>query len=399
LSLQIDDKFNADDGKHQPCDEIARELNRVKTLSSYFLALILITGCSGPRAYRYADRVLIPPGVRKAEISERSVTFSLTVKCHAESDAVLLRPVGRHVRVTVKPVMLRVEPAGWLENWALALEKRGCIPVGDSAVLAAQVAEIVPLEPRAALTLLHLPERDYVDLNAGSRLKAIGPLFREGAKRDTRTIESALLADGTLTVNGSPDLVGVETAWYSIEAYKNRPGAQILFLSAEDRVGDAVTHPDRPSPNYFHFAPDAAYYRLFTITRLSQSDHDMLVLAASTRQQLERQTEILEADPSQCSVLAASGDCIEVPHDVGLADVPVVKVNGVAMAVEGRGTMRDVLGLAGVTQPGSILASLHVERLYLGRLTPVEFNRADASILDLPLLGGEVLHWLQPTGR
>ena len=146
----------------------------MKALSSYFLALILITGCSGPRAYRYTDRVLIPPGVRKTQISERSVTFPLTVKCHEESDAVVLRPVGRHVRVTVKPVMLRAEPAGWLENWALSLEKRGCIPVGDSALLAAQVAEIVPLEPRVALALLHLPERDYIDLSAGSRLKAIG---------------------------------------------------------------------------------------------------------------------------------------------------------------------------------------------------------------------------------
>jgi hypothetical protein len=337
--------------------------------------------------------------VRKPEISERSVTLPLTVKCHAESDAVLLRPVGRYVRVTVKPVILRAELAGWLENWSLSLEKRGCIPVGDGAVLAAQVAEIVPLEPRVALTLLHLPERDYVDLSAGSRLKAIGPLFREGAKPGTRTIESAHLADGTLTVNGSPDLVGVETAWYSIEAYKNRAGAQIRFLSAEDRVGDVFTHPRRPSLNYLHFAPDGAYYRLFTITRLSQSDHDMLVLAASTQQQLERQTEILEADPSQCSALAASGDCIEVPHDVSLADLPVVKVNGVAMAVEGRGTVRDVLGSAGVTQPGSVVASLYVERLYLGRLTPVEFNRADASILDLPLFGGEVLHWLQPAGQ
>lgn len=370
----------------------------MKTLSSYSLALILLTGCGGPRSYRYADRMLIPPGVRKTEISERSVTFPLTVRCHAESDAVLLRPAGRHVRVTVKPVLLSAEPAGWLETWALSLEKRGCIPVGDGTVLAAQVAEIVPLEPRVALSLLRHPARDYVDLIAGSRLKAIGPLYREGAKPDTRTVESVLSADGMLTVNGSSDLVGVETAWYSIEAYKNRPGAQILFLSAEDRVGDVVTRPDRPSLN-LHFAPDAAYYRFFTITRLSKSNHDMLVLAAATRPQLERQTQILEADPSQCPALAASGHCIEVPHNVALANVPVVRVNGVAMAVEGRGTVRDVLGLADVAQAGRILASLHVERLYLGRLTPVEFNRADASILDLPLVGGEVLHWLKPTGQ
>ncbi len=369
----------------------------MKRISAFFLTLVLITGCSGPGVYRYADRVLIPPGVKKAEISERTVTLPRTVECPAESEAVVLRPVGRQVRVTVKLGVLRAEPAGWLENWATSLEKRGCIPIGDSTGLAAQIAEVAPLEPRIALSLLRPPERDYVDLGAGTRLKAIGPIFRAGAKPEARTIDSARMVDGTLTVSSTADLVGVETAWYTIEANKNRPGAQVLFLSAEDRVGAMITHPDRPSLNDLHFAPDAAYYRLFTITRLSQSDHDVLVLGASTPQELERQTEILEADPSQCPILAASGGCIEVPHDVALAGLPVVQVNGVAMAVEGRGTLRDVLGSAGVKQPGNILASLRIERLYLGRLTPVAFSRADAGILDLPLLGGEVLHWSQPT--
>src|SRR5579871_5104069 len=144
-------RFDGDDRKHQPRAEIERDLNRVKTLHACFLVLVLATGCGAPRAYRYADRVLIPPGVREAEIPERSVTLPLTASCHAESEAVRLRPAGRQVRVTVKPAVLRVEPAGWLEDWALSLEKRGCIPAGDGAVLAAQAAEIAPLEPRVAL--------------------------------------------------------------------------------------------------------------------------------------------------------------------------------------------------------------------------------------------------------
>ena len=166
--------------------------------------------------------------------------------CHAEAEAVTIVPTGQAVRVTVKPAMLRAEPAGWLENWAESLEQRRCIPVGDGPVLAAQVAEIVPLERSIAFSLLHPPERDYVDLNPGSRLKAVGPLFREGAKPETRAIEPAVSDGGTLTVNASPDLVGVETAWYAVEAYLNRPGARIVFLSAEDRTGDLITRPDHP---------------------------------------------------------------------------------------------------------------------------------------------------------
>jgi hypothetical protein len=70
-----------------------------------------------------------------------------------------------------------------------------------------------------------------------------------------------------------------------------------------------------------------------------------------------------------------------------------VNANGTAMAVVGSGTVREVLLSAGVTRPRSVLATLHIERRYLGRLTPVNFNRGDLGVLDLPLSGGEVLRW------
>jgi hypothetical protein len=196
-----------------------------------------------------------------------------------------------------------------------------------------------------------------------------------------------------LTVKASADLVGVETAWYAVEADVKRPGAHIVFLSAEDRMGDSVSHPDRPRLDFLHFAPNAAYYRLFTITRLSQSDHDTLVLAAPTPSILAEETKSLEADSSQCGVLAVSGACVEVPHDTALAKAPMVKVNGKELAVVGNGTVLDVLLSAGITQPKSVLETLHIERLYLGRLTPVVFNRANLDVLNLPLSGGELLHW------
>jgi hypothetical protein len=63
------------------------------------------------------------------------------------------------------------------------------------------------------------------------------------------------------------------------------------------------------------------------------------------------------------------------------------------MAVVGSGTVREVLLSAGITQPESVLATLHIEKRYLGRLTPIDFNRASSGVLDLPLSGGEVLHW------
>jgi hypothetical protein len=352
-----------------------------------------MTGCTGPSAYRYVGRVLIPPGVRNAEISERRVSLPVTASCPSETEAVTLVPDRRAVRVTVKPAELRAQPAGWLEHWAESLAQRGCIAPEDSSVLAAQVAETVPLEPRIALSLLHPPERDYVDLDAGSRLKAVGPLFREGTNSGALAIESVVSNGGTLSAKTSVDLVGIETAWYAVEAVGVGPGARIVFKSAEDHVGDRVTHPEHPSLDYLHFSPDAKYYRLFTITRLSQSNHDTLVLASPSLPILERETRRLEVDPSQCAALASLGACVEVPHDAALTKVPVVTANRAALAVEGRGTVRDALLAAGVKQPESVLGTLHIRRRYLRRLTDVEFDRADSSVLDFPLSGGEVLDW------
>jgi len=321
----------------------------------------------------------------------------MVAMCRASEDAVTLKPAGRAVRVTVKSAELRAEAAGWLVRWAESLEQRGCLSVGDSQNLAIQVAEIVPIEPRIASSLLHPPERAFVDLDPGSRLSVVGPLFREGTSPETRAIESApASASATglaLTVNARPDLLGVETVWYAVEPYPDRPGVRIVFLSAEDRVGDLVTHPEHPHLDYLHFAPDVAHYRLFTITRRSNSDHDVMLLAAATRSQLDQETKRLEADPSSCADLATSGACVEVPRDAALARMPVVRANGATVAVQGSGTVRDALKAAGVKQPEGVLTTLRVHKSYLGRLVPVNFDRAQLRILDLPLSGGEVLRW------
>jgi hypothetical protein len=222
-------------------------------------------------------------------------------------------------------------------------------------------------------------------------------LFREGTKPEARAIESATASASAtglaLTVNASPDLLGVETVWYAIESHPDRPGVRIVFLSAEDREGDLVTHPERPHLDYLHFAPDAAHYRLFTITRRSNSNHDMMLVAAATRSQLNQETKRLEADPSSCADLATSRACVEVPRDTVLARVPVVTANGAPVAVRGSGTVRYVLMSAGVKQPEGVLSTLRVDKSYLGRSVPVTFDRAQPKILDLPLSGGEALRW------
>jgi hypothetical protein len=119
----------------------------------------------------------------------------------------------------------------------------------------------------------------------------------------------------------------------------------------------------------------------------------MMLVAAATTSQLDQETKRLEADASSCVDLAASHVCVEIPRDVVLAVAPVVTANGAELAVQGRGTVGDVLLSVGVKRPASVLSTLRVERRYLDRLALVNFDRSQPSILDLPLLGGEVLRW------
>lgn len=360
---------------------------------------LALAGCAGPASYRYANHILIPPGVKSAAVSQRTVTVPVPASCSASEDGLVMERRGRAIRVTVKTAPLLAHPPGWLSSWGTSLEKRGCLHIGDGGVLAARVVEVVPLDPRAAFNLVHpsVLTAGYVDVGPEHRLKVVGPIMREGAPPGASAIASpsAQVAgnDGKLTVTlrTSKDFLGYETAWFGIQPLAGRPGARIVLLSVEDNVGGKLTHPTKPQLDYFQFPADAAFYRLFYLTRISKADHDIAVLAAPTQAELEELTQRFAADPEICGMIA--GRCILIPRESAVVPHIVVTAAGSEIPVVTGGTVRDALKAAGVTTPVSILPTLGVQRRYAGRLVPVLFNRSQPEILDLPLNGGEVIRW------
>jgi hypothetical protein len=353
-------------------------------------------GCAGPPAYRYVNHVLIPPAVKQAGLTQRTVTIPIAAKCGVSEDGIQFA-AGSSVQVTVEPEKLVAHPAGWLQQWAEKLEDQGCVADGEGLVLATRITEIVPLDPIVASNLLRFPGLMYRDLGPEYRLFSAAPILREGAKPGADLIVSSdpQAKGGALTVDvkPTPDLIGVETAWYAIRQRTDGEGMSIAFLSATDRVGDQVSQPDKPRGDYLHFSDRAAYYRFFLHTADSRSDHLAIVLAASTRGELREQTKLLESDAGVCAKAAAQGLCVEAPFGSALSLALVATVNGTEVALRDTWTVRGALQAAGVRRVESVLPTLEVRRFYNGQLVPVRFDRSRTDVLDLALSGREDIRW------
>jgi hypothetical protein len=364
--------------------------------------ILASTGCAGPATYRYANHILIPPGVKSAAVPEQTAMLPVPSGCSKAEDGVRIQQRGRSTRVTVKPTALLAHPPGWLAAWGIAVEKSGCVKPGDGSLLAARIAELIPADPKAAYDLLHanVLTTGYVDLGPEYRLKVLGPILRSGAGPVASAIEPSSSepsrgARRSRRANidmRAADFLGFETAWFEIKPNVNEAGAQIAFLSAEDNTAGKITRQSAPHLDYFKFEDGAAYYRLFYLTRISAADHNIAVMAAPTKGDLEEQTKRFVADPSFCTG-ATSRMCVFIPDLVAVQPHLVVMVRGSTVAVPVGGKLQDALKAAGVTQPETVLPTLTVQRRYAGGLVPVIFNRSQPEILDLLLLGGEDIRW------
>jgi hypothetical protein len=360
-------------------------------------------GCAGPATYRYANHILIPPGVKSAAVPERTATLPVSSRCSKTEGGVRIQPRGRSTRVTVQATALLAHPPGWLAGWGLALEKSGCVKPGEGSLLAARIAELIPADPKAVYDLLHanMLTTGYVDLGPEVRLKVLGPILRSGAGPIASAIEpsssepprsSRRSRRANMDVRAAADFLGFETAWFEIKPNASEAGAQIVFLSAEDNTAGKVTRASAPHLDYFKFVDGAAYYRLFYLTRISAADHNIAVMAAPTMSDLEEQTKRFAADPSFCTG-ANSSMCVFIPDQVAVQPHFIVTVRGSTVAVPISGKLQDALKAAGVTQPETVLPTLTVQRRYAGALVPVTFNRSHPDILDLLLQGGEDIRW------
>jgi hypothetical protein len=91
------------------------------------------------------------------------------------------------------------------------------------------------------------------------------------------------------------------------------------------------------------------------------------------------------SDPEMCAV---------IPRRVALNAVLAITVNGKETRIGIRGTVRSaILQGGGLRRAQDVVSTLSVRKPYEGKLVDVRFDRASSAILDMTLLGGEVIDW------
>src|ERR1039458_2376108 len=151
-----------------------------RVLAATLLLSMVTSGCAVRQTYRLvnqgAGRVLIPPGISRPDVGQRTFTADIATgrgSCAPAEAGIAIQPRHGRVRVTVTRDPLLKQPPGWLSTWTAHAELQGCIAAGEGLKLAARIVESLPLDPRAAWRLLHADDRQtgYVDLGPETRLQ------------------------------------------------------------------------------------------------------------------------------------------------------------------------------------------------------------------------------------
>jgi hypothetical protein len=132
------------------------------------------------------------------------------------------------------------------------------------------------------------------------------------------------VSGNTVTLSDGGELEGYETAYYVVGPHP-KGGVRISFASAEVTKQGVSTPQPRPTLPLFELPSGARFVRLVFLTRVSQVDHDMAVLATRDVAALDRLTVKVQADPGAC---ASSGHnyCAWIP--VGIAVRPEARAAG-----------------------------------------------------------------------
>jgi hypothetical protein len=228
------------------------------------LALLLLTSCAAHQPVTANWRLtkqgtadlLIPPGVARPDLSKRTLAVDLTAGQRICPPPIRVK--GKHVFVTVTRDMLLDQPPGWLTKWASGIESQGCIAPGEASILAARIAEALPLDPALAFHLLYPNDRQagQVDFAPPVRLQVVSPILRDGAAPDATILETSGSGNSiTLTVKATDNLIGYETAWYAPQSRAAGVGFTITPLYAERHVNNQTEHRAQPATNYLRFPP------------------------------------------------------------------------------------------------------------------------------------------------
>jgi hypothetical protein len=377
-------------------------MGTARAVASLF-ALAALTSCAHqPGAFRLtapanAAPTLIPPGVRNATVARASLQIApilrKTVCSPSPHGLTIQRRWLGGTRLIVRGDAINASTATELFAWAVELEKQGCIPPDRAFSVAESIIDALPLSLAKRRELL----QGRTDLKSVNSLNVIAPVIRQGgsgkpAVEVTSVAQGASPASIDIEVKSDPSVIGYEVDWYDLTARDSGPGFRIVPRGAEIHVDGKVEHPAAPSTSRFQFGPDARWYELFMMTKVSSNDFDFVVFSARTSAELQTDIAEFQRDATAFLQNADPGSYSVLPHGTGINAYIKVKVNGVALDLPRGNTVRQAIAQS-KADPGAIPPTLKVSKLHDGKLFPVDWGRASDRILTLPLEGGEEISW------
>ncbi len=164
----------------------------------------------------------------------------------------------------------------------------------------------------------------YLDLQPGWRLRVITPLTKSGTYRPRMRKQEQNSA--TVTLSPADDFIGYETAYYALRP-RGRTGVHIVFASAVDTQNGITAAVAHPRARLFELPHGAKYVRLLYLKRVSETDHDMAVLASDEPTLLAQFTTQVQADPHACENLRDTF-CSWIPAGIAVRAEVLENIHG-----------------------------------------------------------------------
>ena len=156
----------------------------------------------------------------------------------------------------------------------------------------------------------------YLDLQPGWRLRVVTPILESGGYK-VRTEE--MHSEGnTISLRTEKGFLGYQTDYYSVNM-PDEGRLAVTFQHAEfTSIDQQKTEKPAPAVRLFIFPSDTRYVRLLFLTRVSETDHDEAVLAASSEAELKSLTDMVESNPTSNCQPQPAGRCSWIPGGVAV---------------------------------------------------------------------------------
>jgi hypothetical protein len=265
-----------------------------------------------------------------------------------------------------------------------ALESRGCLSPGSAILLRQLLRDSIPSRPGFDLypAYGYRPSGLGLDLTSGVRFKIQRAHFNGPAP-----------ADGKRSFT---DLIGISTVYYEARTdSKQRTFFAPPVVQYDSPKLKAALAKGWEDLNFARHARPQIIYRLFFLTSYTKSGQrrTALILGTPTIVLMESMHKQLTANPAiGCEELTSgtSSTCVSFDGDVSVSAEVDVTINGVRTFLDWGSTVRSAISKL----PAPVAGSIHLRRIYNGRLMPVEIDpKLGGELENTVLVAGDELSW------